>query len=194
MTLKVNNAGGDFEKCPVGVHAAWCVSVIDLGTQISELYGSKRKVWILFEIPDKKMSDGRPFGVSVFYTASLNEKANLRHDLEAWRGKPFTKQELESFDLKNIVGKPCLLNIIHNEKDKVEIASIMPLPKTMPIAAMVNETCVFDIADDINTSNFEKIPAGIQKIIKSSEEFTHTESTCLPGTTAQPAIDGEIVF
>ncbi|MHA1379626.1 MAG: hypothetical protein ACTSRG_14730 [Candidatus Helarchaeota archaeon] len=46
---------------------------------------------------------------------SLHAKATMRKFLESWRGKKFTKEELEGFDLQKILGKPCQLQIIHSD-------------------------------------------------------------------------------
>lgn len=189
MALKITDQGGDYEKCPIGAHPGWCISVIDLGTQNSPVYGAKRKVWIMFETPGQRMSDGRPFGVSSFYTASLNEKSNLRHDLESWRGRAFSKQELEGFDLKNILGKSCLINVIHNEKGKVEISGIMPLPKGITIGARTNELISFDMSAD-GEEVLQKLPEGIQKLIRQSEEYTGKGQQ----EDAPLYIDGETTF
>jgi len=76
---------------------------------------------------------GKRFVVTNTYTASLNEKANLRRDLESWRGRPFTAEELQGFDLEKVVGKPCMLNLVAKTTAKGKtwtgIAAIMPLPK-----------------------------------------------------------------
>ncbi len=185
MSLKVSSEGGNFEKCPIGTYVARCISVIDLGTQHGQFNNKpqvRKQVWILWEIPSEKMKDGRPFAVSSFYTSSLNEKANLRRDLEAWRGRAFTKEELSSFDLKNILDKPCLISVIHNEKDRVEISGVMALPKGTPVPTRINELLHFDV-DEWDQSVFEKIPDGIQEIIKKSEEYAimHT-----PGAAGEP--------
>jgi hypothetical protein len=50
------------------------------------------------------MEDGRPFGAFKTYTASLFEAATLRKDLESWRGKSFTEEELAGFDISNLIG------------------------------------------------------------------------------------------
>jgi hypothetical protein len=68
--------------------------------------------------------------VSKFYTLSLSDKANLRKDLESWRGKQFTDAELEGFELKNLVGANCYLNLVETDKGKRKIASIMPIKRT----------------------------------------------------------------
>jgi hypothetical protein len=85
---------------------------------------------------------GKPFMVSKFYTLSLNEKASLRKDLQSWRGKPFTEEELKGFDVEKLIGANCLLNIVEYEKlDKssgTKIAAIMPLTKGMQ---KMNQVC-----------------------------------------------------
>jgi hypothetical protein len=59
-----------------------------------------------------KMKDGRPFAMFKNYTLSWSDKATLRIDLQAWRGRPFTAEEMRRFDLKTILGAWCMLNVI----------------------------------------------------------------------------------
>jgi hypothetical protein len=61
-----------------------------------------------------KMKDGRPFGAFQNYTLSWAPQANLRIDLQAWRGKPFTEEEMRRFDLKTVLGAWCMLNLIES--------------------------------------------------------------------------------
>ena len=96
------------------------------------------------------MQDGRPFSISKEYTASIGEKANLRKDLEAWRGRPFSSEELRNFSLENVLGAPCLLGVVHKpSKDGAKVyanvGSIMALPKGMPSPELVNPAVKFDI-------------------------------------------------
>lgn len=127
----------DFVQAPVGVHSAVCVDEVDLGLipnrfdPESDPVPTVRLVWQISE----DMSDGKPFIIKKDYRASLHEKAGLRKDLEAWRGRPFSFDELVGFDLENIIGMACALNIVAktSKKGKVfsNIAGIMPLPKSM---------------------------------------------------------------
>src|SRR5688572_23018431 len=81
------------------------------------------------------MENGKPFLVRRRYTCSLHEKAALRGDLESWRGRAFTDQELQAFDLESLLGVNCLLNILHecrNGSTYANVSSIMRLPKGMP--------------------------------------------------------------
>jgi len=78
-------------------------------------------------------AEDKRFVVTKTYTASLNEKANLRKDLESWRGRPFTVEELQGFDLEKVVKAPCMLNLVAQTtkagKTWTGIAAIMPLAK-----------------------------------------------------------------
>src|SRR5262249_53682681 len=98
-----------FEHAPAGTHLGICTSVIDLGTQHDEYQGkpiTRNRVLIQWEIQDAVRENGEPFVIGKFYTNSLSEKANLRRDLESWRGKAFSEQELNGFDLAKILGAP----------------------------------------------------------------------------------------
>lgn len=133
----VREPESQFVPAPAGVFVAVCVDEIDLGMVTREFGGEKhekhmvRLVWQIGE----DMKDGKPYLVKKDYTASLHEKAALRADLEGWRGKAFTFDELVGFDLENIIGAPCMLNIVHKQGRKggtfANIAAIMPLPKGM---------------------------------------------------------------
>ena len=118
LTAK-SSGGGDFDIAPAGNHVAICYGVVDLGEHEQEWQGKvslKHRVRISWELCDELMSDGRPFSISKEYTLSLNEKATLRHDLESWRGRPFTDAELAGFDIFVLLGKPCMVNVVHKPK------------------------------------------------------------------------------
>ena len=128
-----------FLPAPAGVHSAVCVDEIDMGMVTNHFQPDAapvptvRLVWQIGE----DMQDGKPFLIKKDYRASLHEKAALRKDLEAWRGKPFTPVDLLGFDLENVVGAPATLNIIHKQGSKggtfSNIAGIMPLAKGMVV-------------------------------------------------------------
>jgi hypothetical protein len=139
----------DIAPLPAGLHRARCVAVIDLGTQppTNPQYKPSRKVHIEWELPDvtyEKHEEGRgvqvvPRRISRPFGLTLGKKSTLRGTLESWRGKAFTNEELEGFDLAKLLGVPCYINIIHNSEDGetyANISSISPLPaiasKDMP--------------------------------------------------------------
>lgn len=172
LIAKDNTENFDFELAPEGNHIAVCYLVCDLGVHESAFQGkitAKRKVRISFEIPGETMEDGRPFSVSKNYTLSLNEKANLRKDLQSWRGRAFTEQELDGFDIFNVLGHACMVNVIHTTSDNngntyANIASIAALPKGIPAPKAKNELIAFSL-DDYSDKIFNKLPEWLQKKI-----------------------------
>lgn len=172
--MKWTDTGGkEFEQAPIGNHAARCVSIIDLGTQEGEWQGkplSRRQVVLQWELPDELMEDGRPFLVSKFYTASLSDKANLRHDLEAWRGREFTPEELGGFASKNILDKGCMVQIIHTEKKKAKVANVAALPKSVQLPPRANGTLYFSL-DEFDPAIYAKLGKYWQEQIAKSPEY-----------------------
>jgi hypothetical protein len=166
--------GGDFPKAPVGTHVARCYQVIDLGHQKITWNGSEKwqpKVMLTWELLNAKMEDGRPFSVSSRYTLSLAETSQLRPLLESWRGKAFTDEEAQGFDIRNVLGKYCLLGVVHNPKDgKVytNVSAALKLPQGMDKPAPVNQDLYFNL----DTDPIEKLPEWIQNIVKKSKELS----------------------
>ena len=179
MSLIVSeNETPKFEPIAEGTHLAVCNMLVDLGMQYSEKYGkSNRKVLIGWEIPDEVIEvDGEKHGRSISkrYTASLNEKSSLRKDLASWRGRDFTAEELSAFDLQNIVGTSCLINVIHKEgtngKIYANIGGIMKLPKGMPKAMPSEPAIVFDLDND-PLDSIDNLPDWIAEEIKRSSTY-----------------------
>lgn len=113
----------EYTAAPEGLWQAVCVDVVDMGLEHNQRYDKdEHKIqlrWILDEKEaglDPKTS--KPFMVSRKLTLSLGEKSHLRPLLEAWRGKKFSKEELEGFDLECVIGIPCQVQIIHNAGDE----------------------------------------------------------------------------
>jgi hypothetical protein len=201
MSLLVNagNGGGDFEQCPPGSFAARCYQIIDLGHQTFEWKGEAKvapKVRITWEL-NEMMQDGRPFSISKEYTASIGDKANLRKDLEAWRGRPFSSEELRNFSLENVLGAPCLLGVVHKpskdgSKVYANVGSVMALPKGMAAPELVNPAVKFDIGT-FDQKVFDSLSSYVQKKILMSKEL---EENGIPQNAIpqdEPVIDSEEV-
>lgn len=137
----IATAGGDgktFTPAPEGVHQAVAVDVIDLGQKPNPFKpgATHHKIDIAWQIAERR-DDNKPYLVYKRYTLSLNEKATLRHDLESWRGRPFTREEEMGFDVESIIGANCLVNVQHKKsqdgtKTFANVMSVMPLLKNMP--------------------------------------------------------------
>lgn len=178
MSLTVNGSSAtSIEPIEEGTHLGVCNMLVDLGMQFNEVYkNSSRKVLIGWEIPDEtiELDDGpHPRQISKRYTASLNEKSTLRSDLAAWRGRDFTPEELAAFDLRNIVGASCLINVIHKEsngKTYANIGNIMALPKGMAKGKLSEPAVIFDLDTD-PVEDVDKLSKWIGDIIKKSETY-----------------------
>jgi hypothetical protein len=182
--------------------------VIDLGTQTTEFQGKQKKArkvmlaWELFGEDEEgvplKMDDGRPLTISKRYTLSLSEKASLRADLEAWRGRAFTEDELQGFDLKALLGVYGLLNVTHSTKgDKTysNVAGISPLPKAMREhrPAPINENEYFDVTEP-DMKVFEMFSDRLQETIKSCEEWKKASESAKSNRHSMEEMSDDIPF
>ena len=111
----VSRAQTDYEPLPVGVVPAVCVNYFDCGVQRGYQGKLQHKVVLLWEL-EARRTDGQRFLATKNYTATLSEKATLTADLQSWRGRAFTEDELRGFELDNIIGKPCQLNLVQTTK------------------------------------------------------------------------------
>lgn len=199
MSLIVNSSpASSIAPIAEGTHLGVCCMLIDLGVQFNEAFkNSSRKVLIGWEIPDETidLEDGtHNRTITKTYTASLNDKSNLRADLAAWRGRDFTPAELKEFDLHNIVGTSCLLNVIHKDgrdgKIYANIQSIMALPKGMARGKLSEPATVFDLdADPLDM--IDRLPKWIGDRIKDSTTYQERayqppEVTEMPNDEADP--------
>lgn len=179
-------SGGNFTPLPAGSHIARCISVIALGTQPSELFSPTYKVMLTWEVPDEpiKGADGveMPMTISKEYTLSLGKKSNLRKDLEGWRGREFTKEELEGFAVEKVLDQTCMLSVIHKQSSKgstyAAITAISRLPKGAVCAPRKHDLTDYEIEWG-KDNRFTKLPEWIRKKIEQCEEWVH------------PAIDQE---
>lgn len=173
--------GSNIEPIEIGNHHAVCYSVVDLGTQRNEYFDKEmRQVAVTWEIPSLRIEIERegqrldlPRAITKTYTISLHEKSNLFKDLVSWRGKVFTPEELEGFDLRKIIKVNCLLQIVHNTKgDKTyaNVASVTSLPKGMEVLMPENPTVTYDMTED-GYDPPDTIPEWIKDIIKKSVEW-----------------------
>lgn len=173
MGLIASDNGKAFTPAPAGTHLAICCQVIDLGHQKSKFNDKvQHKILLCWELPDEKNESGEPFLVWNRYTLSLNEKANLTKDLEAWRGRKFTADELKGFDMKNILGKPCLLNIVHDVDDGktwANIGAIMALPKGTKVPDLTHKLIHFDL-DEFDQATFDTFSDNLKNTINASGE------------------------
>lgn len=168
---------------PEGNHLAICYSVVDAGTHAETgKFGTKthHKIKVSWELPEethtfKEERGPEPFSVHRTYNFTTDEKGNLRRDLEAWRGKKFTAEELNSFELFDLVGVPCMVTVVHNNADGktyANISAIAPVPKAMKgsVPALHNTQVRYDFLMGRNEV-FSKLPKFMQDFIGLCHEW-----------------------
>ena len=193
MPLVVKDSG-DFMSVPPGSHIARCYRIVDLGTQRSEYMGKEKylqKVMLQFEVHSEDdqgnplvTQDGRPLSISKSFTCTLSEKSSLRKDLQLWRGRDFTPEELRGFELKNVLGAWALLSVTQSEsngKTYTNIAAINPVPKAMKAAlpTPVNPTGMFSI-EDPDMAMFDTFSENLKNRITSSPEWKERTQEKVP--------------
>jgi len=163
------------EAIPEGVYSAIATRIIDLGDQYNKTFGNtSHKIMICFEIPAVTIDiDGvlMPKMISREFTLSLGKRSALRPFLESWRGKSFGDDELIGFDLRNILGKSCQIQIIHNDAGYERISSIMAMPTGTAELTPATELIFFDLSDVSCLEVFTLLPAWVQDKIKQSPQY-----------------------
>lgn len=186
MSLIATGTNKEFKPVPEGNHTARCFRIVDLGTQKTTYQGEEKlghKIIVFWELngeaDDGSMlatDDGKPFTVSKQYTMSLGKKANLRADLESWRGQAFTDEELRGFDISKLLGAYCMVTVKHEqsgEKTYVNVASVARWPAALKNAKFkpYHGDQLFDM-DSRDMSIFDSLPEWVQTKIKESIEWS----------------------
>ena len=208
MALTISESQKMERKLPeAGATVGMLYSLVDLGTQETNWDGEKKytpKVRLTFELPDqtdefeveengKRTKVVKPMVVSIEQTRSLGEKASLRKLLEQWRGQTFTAKELQAFSLKNLLGKPAMLTLIHKTSQQgrqyCAIAGASKLPKGMTAPKATTNTQMYYEIEQGEGGQFSEMPEWLQDKIRASKEFANLK----PKATATADEDGEVV-
>jgi hypothetical protein len=119
--------------------------------------------------------------ISKNFTLSLAEKATLRKDLQTWRGREFTAEELRGFELKNVLGAWAMISVIkstgNNGKEYTNIAAIMQVPPQVKKAGLPeghNKPSIFSI-DEPDMTMFDTFSDGLKQKIQGSPEWQARE-------------------
>jgi len=174
----------EFKVAPVGSHLARLYRIIDLGTQKSEYMGQVkmlRKVKFFWELHgDDLLIEGKPLIQTRNYTLSLGDKASLRKDLESWRGRSFSDDELRGFDLRNLLDKWCMVTVQHrtanNGNTYADAVAVTPVPAIVQKAGLpqgVNQCVLFDL-QKFDQKTFDELSQGLKDQIMQSAEYRNT--------------------
>ena len=180
--------GGDFKIAPEGTHPAVCDMVVNLGEQRTEYNGEVKfrfQIYVRFQLPGQRIEiDGAdlPQVIGQVYTLSLYERAKLRQHLESWRGKSFTEDETDDFDVATILGKPALISVTHRQsasgREYANITGIMGMPEGSKEVPVEGELRLYE--------GSEAIPDWMPNWLKEKLEARHTEGTTVATDPAAP--------
>jgi hypothetical protein len=202
------DTGSNFEPLPEGSYLARCVTVCDMGIQPTG-YGSKEKVYLGFEVPSERVEwekDGKkhtgPAFIGSRYTLSVHKKSILGQHLTSWRGKAFTDEELESFDVMNVLGAPCMISVVHthkNENTYANISAIMKVPTGTPVLEAETELIGYTALDPKFSGTLDKLPEWLKKLaLEGQRQQTNTQGRepvpPLPVPTGGGDFDDDIPF
>jgi len=190
MALTLSESAKQERKLPeAGATVGVLYSLVDLGHQKTNWDNQEKwtpKVRLTFELPDqtdefeveengKRTTVQKPMVVSIEQTRSLGEKASLRKLLEQWRGQTFTSKELQAFSLKNLLGKPAMLTLIHKTSQQgrqyCAIAGASRLPKGMKAPATTTNDQLYYEIEQGEAGQFNDMPDWLQEKIRASKEF-----------------------
>ncbi len=183
MKLPDPSSGGDFTPTPAGQHMAVLTRLIDLGTQPgSQMYPSpKHKMLFGWEIPGERVSwekDGQVNeGPAVHFermTFSMHENAIMRQRLESWRGRAFTEEEYQTFDMKTLLGVGALIQIAHEHKDGKTYANMQAIllpPGGKGAWSKPEGEFIFLDLSNFDQLVFDNLSEGLQGTITRSPEY-----------------------
>lgn len=200
LTLSETSKNTERQLPEAGATVGVLFSEVDLGTQKVTWDGEEKwtpKLRLAFELPEQAIEGEvvengkvtkvtKPMVVSIELTRSLGERATLRKHLETWRGQAFTSKELASFSLKNLLGKACLLTLVHKTsqagRNYCAIQGMAKLPKGMKAPAKPENGLVYYEIEQKEGGQFGELPEWLQEKIRASKEFS--------SQTTAPAVAG----
>ena len=187
----------EWERAPAGTHAGWCTAVIDLGVQYSERYdSSQQKVRIEWELSEERQSTGEVFLVGREYNnfVTLSGNSIFKRTLEAWRGQPFDADGLASFDIANLLGKPCMLTLMENVgangKTYTNVEGVTAVPKGLVMAAVSSEPFLFDF-ETRDPATWLRLPGWLQQRCEKATNWQ--QKGLLTAAEADKTIAGDVI-
>lgn len=185
---------------PAGTYAARLYAVVDLGHQWTQFLNKpgkwSRQIYIGFEIPeltfeaeDKVTGEKsiKPRVIGRQYTLSYYKESRLKALVQALIGRALTDEEQNKtgYPLETLVGKPCLISVIHKEGTKdgqpvtyANMDSIVAAPKGLTVPEQFNPAMLFCITEDeerivYDKAVYDKLYQWLQDKIAKSREFTN---------------------
>lgn len=198
--MKPQKSASNFKQVPEGPHLAILYSLVDMGTQEGTYQGKpanpKRKIAMRFELhgDETKLEDGRPMSIGKTFTLSSSPKGNLRPFMEGWRGKAFSDDEFEAFDLQNMLGKPAILTVVEDGEYRV-IGNVSRLMTGMTAPAQLNQSVYLSLEDgEYDDVVFAGLSEKMKETIKLSPEWKARNGFAEPAAPIAKQVNGDAPF
>lgn len=180
--VSIPRPGGNFTPAPAGTHHAVCNGLIHIGSHENKFDDSGRlreQVIIRWLLPEEVDDNGIPCEISKFYTWSMHQRASLRQDLETWRGKAFADDDFGEggFQIEDLLGACCTLTVTHKQvgdRTRAVVSAVGPIMRGNKARMALNPPGLFFWMvpeDGLDRDAFDRVPEGLQKIIKDSPEY-----------------------
>jgi hypothetical protein len=194
----------DFTPVPPGTYLGICYRILDLGTQPENFQGQEKmmhKILLNWEIPEEKTADGKAMMVGKKYTFSSGKNAHLRADLESWRAKAFSDEEIEKFDIQVLIGQPAMLTIVESTSKQgrtfSNVDTVSKIPKGIDVPKVTEnpKQILILTPNEFNQQVYDGLSDNLKGMISRSPEFQELKGG-KPRANSQvdPELDDEIPF
>jgi hypothetical protein len=129
-----------FKAHPGGQYVGQTVDVIDLGEKVQDYPGTVPYLAptcaIVFRTGERNEEIGEYIDIAREFTVSMGDKSNLKKFLEQWRGREYTKEQIDAgVPLDKLTGNHALLTVAHRISAKkrtyANITACVGIPKQM---------------------------------------------------------------
>ena len=177
-SLAAVNSGGSFEILAQGAYPARIQSIWKIGTQPYEYQGeqkTRKRMRVLFELVDETYEvEGKvlPKLTGKEFTDSLSPQGKLAPVLGLLLGKAVKPSD--SIDYTTLLDMPCIVNIMHFEKDGKTIPYVdsvgMPM-KGMKVSPLKSEVGFFDFDGNFNNETVQSATEFLRDAIMRAPEY-----------------------
>lgn len=222
MPKKVSyqEGSGGFFKAPVGSHPAIIVWIAELGTAMSNYGKDDREqdlLRVFYEIEatvntakewEAEKLEEKLIIVEQNYTAIITEKSKLGKAIAGIYGKQ--AKEIKDFSLDHLLGKKCVINVVHNDAGYTSVDSVSMESKKMNYHEQEKESFYFWLnEDEFSHEIFDSFAPFVRERIEQSREYnalygvkadwdfssaTNTEKTQSEDSVQATAQDAQEIF
>lgn len=196
---------------PAGTHRAVLYKIINLGTLDTEWQGQAKKshkIRLIWELSDEEViyttKDERgqeiektaPFAVGRKFTLSMGDNSHLFPFVQGMIGVALTDDERYNFDIESLLGRECLITVVHAEYEGRKFAQVTnasTLPKGMEKPKQINETVMLDVRK-LSQQEIGELPEYIRVDMEASSEYDvrfNAPRTDAPQAQVPPQVQAE---